>query len=178
MTRRIPPAQSHRLWYSLVAAVVVAVLIFPSLEAWRARDFMRPYQVDASVNEAIDWLADQPSIEDEPQGRVYSLGLWTWHTFLIPYLANKPLIDGWHDEGAPNVREIRELRLMGWTGQVDTQRAHQILLNQQAKYVLVKRISEYPVEHSNLFWDQYEAYPEWFNKKEQWGDVAVFQVLQ
>ena len=188
LTRRIRPPNSHRLRYFFVIAVVAAILVFPAIEARRAREFMAPYRVNSSVNEAISWLGVQPSIVDESgvdesgvdqsRDRIYAVGLWTWHSFLIPYLANKPLIDGWHDESASNVREIRELRLMGWTGQVDIQRAHQILLNQQAGYVLVKRVSEYPVENSNLFWNGFETYPEWFKKREQWGDVAVFQVLR
>ena len=171
------PATSPLLRNSLLVAVLIAILAFPVRDAWRARDFMEPYQVNGSAEKAIQWLAERPPSEDDTRGRVYSVGLWTWHTFLIPYLANRPLIDGWHDEGASNVQQIRELRLMGWTGNVDIQRAHRILSEQGAEYVVVKRISDYPVERSYLFWDGFEDHPEWFEKLEPWGDVAVFRVL-
>ena len=97
------------------------------------------------------------------------MGLWTWHSFLIPYMADRRLVDGWHDEGASNVRLIRELRMMGWTGNVDIDRAHDLLAELGAEYVLVKRVSEYSGEHSELFWEEIEAHPEWFEKREQWG---------
>ena len=172
------PTISNSLRYFLVIAALLAILAFPAKDAWRARDFMDPYRVTGPVSDAISWFAELPSSEDKPRGRVYSVGLWTWHTFLIPYLADQPLIDGWHDEGAPNVHQIRELRLMGWTGDVDIGRAHQILQDQGAEYVLVNRVSDYPVERSDLFWEGFEEHPEWFRIREQWGDLAVFQVLQ
>ena len=100
------------------------------------------------------------------------MGLWTWHSFLIPYMADRRLVDGWHDEGASNVRLIRELRMMGWTGNVDIDRAHDLLAELGAEYVLVKRVSEYSGEHSELFWEEIEAHPEWFEKREQWGGGA------
>ena len=177
LLKELWPTISPVLRYSLLIAVLIAILAFPVKDAWKARDFMEPYRVKGPVVHAINWLAEFPSSEDDTRGRVYSVGLWTWHTFLIPYLANRPLIDGWHDEGASNVDQIRELRLMGWTGNVDIQRAHRILSEQGAGYVLVNRISDYPVERSDLFWDGFEDHPEWFEKQEQWGDVAVFRVL-
>lgn len=177
---RLRSGQAHRLQYALVGVLLTVILVFPVMDAWKAREFMGPYQVKGSVDEAIKWLAELPSSEDGAQDRVYSVGLWTWHTFLIPFLADRPLVDGWHDEGAPNVHQIRRLRLMGWTGNVNIPEAHRILSELGAGYVLVKRISDYPVERSDLFWDGFEAYPEGFKKLEQWGDegdVAAFQVL-
>ena len=169
--------QAHGIWYVLVFAVLAAVLAFPAKDAWRAREFMQPYQVRGSVNEAMTWLAERPLSDDGTQDRVYSIGLWTWHTFLIPYLADRPLVDGWHDEGAPNVNQIRQLRLMGWTGNVDIQKAHQLLSELGAEYVLVNPVSDYPVERADVFLEELEAHPEWFQKREQWREVVVFQML-
>ena len=177
LVKQLWPTMSRSLRYSLPIAAVLAILAFPAKDAWRARDFMEPYQGKEPVADAIGWFEDLPAPEDGARDSVYSVGLWTWHTFLLPHLADQPLIDGWHDEGAPNVRQIRELRLMGWTGEVDIGRAHQILREQGAGYVLVKRVSEYPVERSEIFLQGLEERPEWFEKREQWGDVAVFRVL-
>ena len=112
---------------------------------------MEPYRVNPSVVEATGWLADQPLADDGARGSVYTVGLWNWHSFLVPYLSELPLVDGWHDEGARNVREVRRLRLMGWTSNVDIQGAHQILSDLGAGYVLIKRTSDYPPESAGVF---------------------------
>ena len=67
---------------------------------------------------------------------------------------------------------------MGWTGDVDIGEAHRILLELGASNVLINRISDYPAEASDVFWNEIEAHPKLFEKQEQWGDVAVFRVLQ
>ena len=178
----LPPAfrsgRARYLWPSFVVSLIAAVLVFPAMDAWKARDHMNPYQVDGSVAEAIEWLAAVPPPEkDGSADRVYAVGLWNWHTFLIPFLAGRPLVDGWHDEGAPNVELVRPLRLMGWTGQVDAEESHRLLGDLGASYVLVKRIPDYPLESSQLFWEAFETHPQLYSKQQQWGDVAVFEVL-
>ena len=170
------PGVPRRVWYGLTFGVLALILLFPAMDAWRARDYMAPYQVKEPVEDAIRWLAQRSSSEDGVQGPVYSVGLWHWDAFLIPYLANRPLIDGWADEGATNVDQIRELRLMGWSYNVDIQRAHQILSSLGAEYVLVN-LADLGGEAASDYWQGFEAHPEWFEKREQWGDVAVFQVL-
>ena len=97
----IPP----RLWVGATVVIVAAILAFPAYDAWKAREFMDPYRVHGSVNQAITWLVDNPPEEESP-GSVYAAGLWTWHSFLIPFLADRPLIDGWHDEGAVESQEV------------------------------------------------------------------------
>ena len=76
------------------------------------------------------------------------------------------------------MREIRELRMMGWTGDVDIGRAHSILSDLEAGYVLVNRISNIQGEPSKVFWEALEAHPQWFEKEKQWGDVAVFRLIR
>ena len=61
---------------------------------------------------------------------------------------------------------------------MDIQRAHQILTGLDSRYVLINQYSDYPAEASNVFWDEIESHPEWFEKQDQWGDVAVFKVLR
>ena len=181
VSRKLPPGHAQRLWYALIVVVLAAVLTFPVKDALTARGTMGPYRVEGSVQEAMAWLAQRPSPTDEcpydTKGRIYSVGLWNWDAFLVPYLADQPLIDGWHDEGASNVSLIRELRIMGWTGQVDIRRAHELLSELGAGHLLINRLSYYPAEASEVFWDEVEAHPEWFQKRGQWGDVAVFRIL-
>ena len=162
--------------YVPVVALLAGVLAFPAKDALQAQDSMAPYKVDSGAEDAIEWLTLRRGGEAEG-GPVYSIGLWTWHAFLIPYLGNQPLVDGWHDEGANNVEDIRELRLMGWTGNIDIERAHNILKELGTTHVLVNRDSDYPVERSGAFWEGFEAHPG-FEKRDQWGDVAVFAVLR
>ena len=163
------PSLSRPVRHLPIVALLVAVLALPVKDVWDAQGFMGPYKVRGSAEEAIRWLALQRDTPEADQGPVYSIGLWTWHSFLIPYLGNLPLVDGWHDEGASNVEQIRELRLMGWTGNIDIERTHGILSELGAGYVLVNRAPDYPAERSQAFWDGFEAHPEWFEKREQWG---------
>ena len=163
--------------YVPVVALLAAVLAFPVKDALQAQDSMAPYKVNGQAEDAIEWLTLQRGGEAEG-GPIYSIGLWTWHSFLIPYLGGQPLVDGWHDEGANNVEKIRELRLMGWTGDINIERAYSILTELGATHVLVNRDSDYPIERSGAFWDGFEAHPDRFQKRDQWGDVAVFAVLR
>ena len=176
LTSRLRSSQAGLLWYALVVAVVAAVLLFPVKEALKARELMAPYEVNQSVGEAINWLAEGPTSEDGGQGLVYSVGLWNWDAFLIPYLADRPLVDGWADEGAPNVHQVRPLRLMGWTHNVNIGRAHELLSGLGAEYVLVN-LADLGDESSRDYFKGFEAHPEWFQNRKQWEDVAVFQVL-
>ena len=177
LSARLRPGLTRRPWYVLVAAVLGGVLTFPVLHAWDARGLMEPYKVEEPVNDALLWLRDNPLPEDGPGSRVYAIGLWNWHAFLIPFLADQRLIDGWHDEGAPNVRQVRELRIMGWTGNVDIQRAHTLMSDLDTGYVMVKRVSDFRVEATDVFWEEIESRPELFEKRAQWGELAVFRVV-
>ena len=178
VSSRIPWDRRQYTWYIIAMVIVAAILVFPIMDARKARGFMGPYQVKGTVSEAINWLGDRSQPDGASEGSVYAVGLWTWHAFLIPYLADVRLVDGWHDEGASNVRQIRELRLMGWTGDVDIGRAHHILSELGAGYLLVNRISDIQGEPSKVFWDAVEAHPQWFEKEKQWGDVAVFRLIR
>ena len=177
IARELWPNVPRRLCYGLAVAALAAILVFPVMDAWKARGHMEPYRVKGTVEEAVQWLERQSEFEGEDPSPIFTMGLWNWHSFLIPLLADRPLIDGWHDEGASNVRQIRQLRMMSWTGNVDAEKAHEILSEQGARYVLVNLMSGYRAEASDVFWEKLEARPELFSKEEQWRDVAVFRVL-
>ena len=177
LAQRLSAVLARRLWYAVLPVGLAAVLAFPVVDAWEARSRMGTYNVDPSVKEAIQWLSEAPYDKEGSEGRVYAVGLWNWHTFLVPFLADRPLVDGWHDEGARSVKEIRRLRIMGWTGNVDIPEAHRILSRLGGEYVLVDRTSAFQLDSSKKFWDGFEA-DEGFAKEDEWGDVAVFRVLQ
>ena len=167
-----------RAWYSISAAAIVAILLFPAIDAWKARSLMEPYRVEPQIASAIEWLGqDQAPVDGTAEG-IYPVELFHWLAFLIPYEADRQLIDGWHDEGAPNVQQIRELRMMSWTGSVEADRAYQILTDLDARYVLVDRTLDLPGGSTSIFWNELVAHPEMFDKQEQWGDVGIFQVIR
>ena len=174
---RIGARRTVQVRYSLAAAVLAAILIFPVLDARYARQFMAPYEVERPVSQALASLTSLPA-SDGTDNLVYSLGLWNWDAFLIPYLSGRPLMDGWHDEGAKNVSQIRRLRIMAWTGDVDIDEAHRLMDGLGTRYVLIDRFADYQSEASNAFWDEMEARPDLFTKLEQWDDVATFRVLR
>ena len=169
--------RSLLIWRSLVLAALVLVLTFPGYTAWRARSLAEPYRIQSQVQQALDWLADTPlDVEDNPP-QVFGVGLWNWHSFLVPTLSDRPLIDGWHDEGAANVRLIRRLRQMAWGQEpVDGPEVHVILTTLGADYVLLHR-SYWLGERAVEYWDQFLERPDLFQLRGQWGDVGVFGVL-
>ena len=175
---RLSTVHRRRVWYAVVLGVLAAVLVFPALDAHKAQGFMSPYQVKGTVEEAMEWLQRQPEPGEQEALPIYTVGLWTWHSFLVPYLAGRPLVDGWHDEGASNVLLIRELRMMDWTGEINIARARDILLELGTEYVLVNRDSDHPQLPTNLFRAEMDAHTEWFTNVEDWGDVAVYRLLR
>ena len=72
---------------------------------------------------------------------------------------------------------------MGWlpaqlgTRDLDIERARSLLTELDTEYVLVDRSPDAAAESPDLFWDAFEEHSEWFPKMDQWGDVAVFQVV-
>ena len=49
----------QRLGYGLVVAGLAAILVFPIIDALKARGEIEPYRVEGSVNETISWLAEK-----------------------------------------------------------------------------------------------------------------------
>jgi uncharacterized membrane protein len=165
-------------WRAVVTVMLALVLVYPAYTAWQARSLAHPYRVEPQVRQALSWLASTPPDAAGNPAKVFSVGLWNWHSFLVPALADRPLVDGWHDEGAANVRLIRRLRGMAWISgdPVDATVAHQILTRLGASYVLLHR-AYWSGERTAEFWEQFERHPSLFKLRDRWGEVAVFQVL-
>ena len=172
--RRLPFATKN----TAMLALFILVLAHPTYDAWQARSLANPYRVEPSVQQSLDWLASAPFDQEGSLPEVFGVGLWNWHAFLVPTISGRPLTDGWHDEGAPNVQLIRQLRNMAWIGgdPVDADLAHDILSTLGSDYVLLHR-AYWRGERAAEYWDQLGARPDLFEFQERWGDVGVFRVL-
>ena len=177
----IIPDTRHRLPFATkntaALALLLLVLAHPAYEAWQARNLANPYRVEPSVQQSLDWIASTPLDQEGNLPEVFGVGLWNWHAFLVPTISGRPLTDGWHDEGAPNVELIRQLRNMAWgRDPVDAESAHRILSTLGSDYVLLHR-SYWRGERAAEYWDRLGARPDLFELQERWGDVGVFRIL-
>ena len=160
-----------------VLALLILVLAHPTSDAWRVRSLADPYRIEPAVQQSLDWLASTPLDQDGNLPEVFGVGLWNWHAFLVPAISGRPLTDGWHDEGASNVKLIRQLRNMAWgRDPVDAESVHRILSTLGSDYVLLHR-TYWLGERAAEYWDQLGARPDLFEFQERWGDVGVFRVL-
>ena len=159
-------------------SLFILVLVHPIYDAFQARKIATSYSIEPAVQQSLDWLAATPLDQDGNQPEIFGIGLWNWHAFLVPTLSDRPLTDGWHDEGAPNVELIRQLRSMSWAGgdPVDAELAHEILNTLGSDYVLLHR-SFGRGELAAEYWDELATRPDLFNLQKRWGDVGVFRVL-
>ena len=165
-----------RAWYPFVGIIGAVVLVFPAIDAVKARDAIEPYYVNRPVEQAMEWLTDLPADNDGTEIRIYPVELWHWQAFVLPLRTDHQLIDGWHDEGASNVTQIRELRLMCWTGLVDIDRASQIWNELNTTHVLIDSEPGCVGGASDLLIEEMAAQPLRFRQEAQWGDVVVFSL--
>lgn len=164
----------------LAALVVVAVMAYPLMDAWKARGLVEPYRIEPDVQNALNWISRQPVATSAQDERIFTLGFWTWGSFLVPYETQRPLADGWYDEGARNWETVQRLRLMAFNADVDALAAHQALTELGAKYVLV--YDWYPYQHPWLFQEAFQDHPSLFDKQAEWGEgprgrIMAFEVL-
>ncbi|MCS7207635.1 MAG: hypothetical protein NZ951_06880 [Dehalococcoidia bacterium] len=155
----------------VLGLVVAALVALPLRDAWIVRGKMAPYQVDPQVHEALTWLAHHT----HPQDRVFSAGMWFWDTFLIPYLAQRPLVHGWHDEGAPTWRAVGVLRGAAWFGLGTMDGVASTLRTLGARYVVVAE-SLFTPEATPLLRERMESRPDLFTLQAQWERVRIYQV--
>lgn len=155
----------------LVGLALLALLALPVRDAWALHGRMRPYQVAPEVREAMVWLATHTGEED----RVFGAGMWFWDTFLIPYLAHRPIVHGWHDEGASTWREVRSLRYATWFGQGSAEDVYATLHGLGAKYIVVGE-GLFSPEMVALFRGMLESRPDMFLPLAQWGKVRIYGV--
>ena len=98
--------------------VAVGLLIIPLQDSVKASEKLTPMQRIPSVDESFEWIRE----ETPPDTTVLAVGFRNWDAWWVPEQTGRPVMDGWNDEGAPGWREIREVRHMGWFGQVNRNR--------------------------------------------------------
>ena len=84
-------------------------------------------------------------------------------------------MDGWNDEGAPDWREIREVRHMGWFGQVNGLRLYNIMANRETDYLLIYHWQ--PIDSPQLFEAAAGQDPFLFQRVESWAGLTMFERL-
>ncbi|MSQ14055.1 MAG: hypothetical protein EXR47_08010 [Dehalococcoidia bacterium] len=162
----------------VVVVGLFAVVFLPmSRDASRARASAHPYKVATEVKAALSYVQEKvPPANQGENERLFTIGFWTWGSFLAPYLTDRPLADGWADEGAASWREVRQLRYMSWSGQVDAMIAHSLLRQLGVRWVVV--YDSYPLEHPVQWADAMRKQRELFNEGPTWGPVTTFRVQQ
>ena len=104
------------------------------------------------------------------------VGSWHWHTFLVPYILDRNVVDGWHDEGAKNWQQVRALRTMMWTGDVDATKVHSILKELDGRYVVIE--DRHPGESPKEFKHALLKKSSLFNQVVELNKVSIFEVLK
>lgn len=150
----------------LALALLLGQTVWDSAEA--SRKLFGPYRLSPSAQEMVQWLG-----QDGRQGKVLGVGFWHWETFFLPFYLRRPVVDGWHDEGARNWRTVRALRLMMWSGEIDVPKAHALLGELGGGYIAVQ--DYFAGESPKEFRSALGQYPQLFAPVAQWGDVTVFE---
>ena len=170
--------QSPSSWGVALAVAISVVLAYPVYTALQARNLAEPYRVETQVRQALDWIEDNSPNDGSTPSSVYAVGFWNWQAFLVPALTGQRIVDGWHDEGADNVRSIRQLRNMAWPpgGPVDAEKVHEILSDLDGRFVLLYR-AYWQGERVDEHWEKLEERPDLFQHRQTWGDIGIFEVL-
>ena len=119
----------------VVGLAAVLLLIFPALDVKEGRTMLSPISPGPELEPAMTWLAEETA-ED---ATVLAVGFRNWDAYWVPQRSGRRIMDGWYDEAAPDWRPIREMRYMGWFGQVDALRLYQIMEDRDTDYLLVYR---------------------------------------
>ena len=179
---RLTSSRWPRLWPAAIALLLVGILALPVQDMVKARGNMDSYHVDKDMAAALDWLSIRSAGDEGTSAdRLYCVGCWNWDAFLIPYTAKTAIVDGWADEGAPNVELVRPLRHISWnfgryqSSAVDGQEVHHILTRLRATHVLLAPY--YPLEDTKGFEREFQAHPELFGLRKSWGALAMYEVL-
>lgn len=155
---------------AFTVALLVALLLIPLSDALRSRSTLSPVQPPPTFELAEGWLNENQSNLDSS---VYVIGLGNWDAYWMPRRIGTRLIDGWYDEGARDWKDIREIRQMGWTGQIDLDRFHEIVSRHAADHVAVFEWE--PNENPGLFREVLEERPDLFALSAQWDGLAIFE---
>lgn len=159
----------------VVAGLFAVVFVPMSRDASHARAAGHPYKVATEVQQALSFVqANVPPANQGENERLFTVGFGTWGSFLVPYLTDRPLAEGWSDEGAASWREVRQLRYMSRSGQVDARIAHSLLRQLGVRWVVVD--NSHAPEHPVQWADAMRMQPDLFNEGPAWGPVATFRV--
>ena len=157
----------------IVTWIIIGLIVVPM--AWdsgvTSSKIFKPYLVTPDAQSAFNWL-DQEGRE----GSILGVGSWHWHTFLVPYILERNVIDGWHDEGANNWKQVRALRTMMWTGDIDATRVHNILTELNGRYIVIE--DRHPGESPKEFKAALLKKINLFNQVADLNKVSIFEVLQ
>lgn len=158
---------------SLATWVIIGLIAVPMVwdSVVTSSKIFKPYLVSPDTQAAFDWL-DQEGRE----GNILGVGSWHWHTFLVPYILDRNVVDGWHDEGAKNWQQVRALRTMMWTGDVDATKVHSILKELDGRYVVIE--DRHPGESPKEFKHALLKKSSLFNQVVELNKVSIFEVLK
>ncbi len=159
----LPPAIS-----GLFVALILGQALWDG--AVSSQRLFKPYHVTREAQLALEWLGSE-----EHRGKVLGVGFWHWDDFLLPYMFNQPVVDGWHDEGTKNWRTVRVLRMMMWSGKVDIPQAHALLGELDGRYIAVQ--DYFSGESPEQFRAALKLRPDLFSQVSDWGEVTIFERL-
>lgn len=151
---------------SLAVALLVGQTAWDSAAA--SAKLFHTYRIAPEAQEMVQWLG-QPGRE----GKVLGVGFWNWDDYFLPAELHQPVVDGWHDEGARDWRQVRALRLMMWTGDIDVPKAYELLGELDGRYIAIQ--DYYPGESPKKFREALVQNPELFSLVADWGQVTLFQ---
>lgn len=158
--------------YSFAPAVLIAVLlVLPVADVLAARESLAPVDEPQAVSESVQWISDNVP-EDS---KVLAVGYRNWDGYWIPQRAGVAIMDGWYDEGAANWRNVRDYRLMGWLGNMDVDRLHEIMLAEQTDYLVVTLWDT--TESPGLFERTVSQRPDLFRLETAFADTTVYRPI-
>ncbi len=162
-------------WLPRAGSGLVVVLLV-GLTAWDGAEastkLFRTYRLSPETREMVQWLG-----QEGRDGKVLGVGFWNWDDFFLPYSLHQAVVDGWHDEGARDWRQVRALRVMMWTGDIDAPQVHALLEELDGRYIAIQNY--YAGESPKKFREALRTHPELFVQVADWGEVTLFErVLQ
>ena len=158
-------------WLPAVGGVL-AVALLVGQTAWdsagASAKLFHTYRISPEAQEMVRWLG-----EPGREGKALGVGFWNWDDFFLPAELHQPVVDGWHDEGARDWRQVRALRLMMWTGEIDVPKTYELLGELDGRYIAVQ--DYYPGESPKKFREALQQNPQLFAQVADWGQVTLFE---
>jgi hypothetical protein len=161
----------RRLAGGAVVVGALALLVVPVQDGWRARDTLAPIEAIPQVDLAMDWLRT----EAPEDATVLAVGFRNWDDWWVPERSGRAVMDGWNDEGAFGWREIREVRHMGWFGQVNSLRLYNIMDGLDTDYLVIYHWQ--PLDSPQLFEAAVARDPFLFQRRASWSGITIFERL-